>query len=182
MVRPQAPEQVQRAGARRPTIETDSGLQIQAVELGRGVRRRAGQCQDRKRGSSGGAPVNHRRCFRRRRGARTAHSAGRRSRRGAPERAAMLRVGIIEEHTPAVGNIEACNNAQQRRLAGPRRPEQYQQLASREIEAYTAEHAGLAEAPPNVLDPDRDLAALRRGAWRQAHLRGATPGATCKRG
>ena len=54
-------------------------------------------------------------------------------------------VVVAEDHLAAVGKLEAGDEAQERGLAGPRRPEQRQQFSRTDIEADVAQHVRRVE-------------------------------------
>ena len=64
------------------------------------------------------------------------------------------RILAVEEHAAAIGRLEPRHDAQQRRLAATRRPEQRHQLARAHLEAHVAERREAAEGLGDVADVD----------------------------
>ena len=78
------------------------------------------------------------------------------------------RVLAMEEDGPGVGHLEAGDDAKQRRLARPRRAEQSDQLAGRNVEAQVVADDGLAEALLQVTDLDAHRVPLPDAATRRS--------------
>src|SRR5690606_23714112 len=73
----------------------------------------------------------------------------------------------LEQHRAGVGRLQAGNDAQQRRLSGPRRPEQRQQFAGPHHHAHVVECAKAAKSLADASDFDAhtvSAAAARAGA------------------
>ena len=66
----------------------------------------------------------------------------------------VRRILAVEQHTPAVGRLEPCDDAQQRGLAAARRPEQRHELARTDLEADVTECREVAELLSDASDVD----------------------------
>src|SRR5688572_12302353 len=62
------------------------------------------------------------------------------------------RILAVEEHAAAIGRLEPRHDAQQRRLAAARRPEQRDELARAHLEAHVVERREAAEGLRDVAD------------------------------